>query len=59
MEAPAAEDVLLVERVALAERLAQRGEEGGELVVGVDVRGVLLHGVLHREDGGVVAVLRV
>ena len=59
VEAAAAEDVLLVERVALAERLAQRGEEGCELVVRVDVRGVLLHGVLHREDGGVVAVLRV
>ena len=58
-ETPAAEDVLLLERVSLTEGLRYRSEEGSELVVRVDVRGVFLHGVLHPQDGGVVAVLGV
>ena len=45
--------------VSLAQGLGEGGQQGGELVVSVDVRGVLLDGVLHREDGGVVAVLGV
>ena len=58
-ETPPAEDVLLLERITLPERLRDRSEEGSELIVGVDVRGVFLHGILHRQDGRVVAVLGV
>ena len=56
-EAPAAEDVLLVHGVSLAQCLGNGGEQGRELVVRVDVRGVLLNRVVHLQDGGVVAVL--
>ena len=59
LEPPAAEDVLLVQGVSLAQGLGEGGHKGSELIVRVDVRGVLLHRVLHSEDGGVVAVLGV
>ena len=59
LEPPAAENVLLVQGVSLTQGLGEGGQQGSELVVRVDVRGVLLHGILHLEDGGVVAVLRV
>ena len=58
-ETPPAEDVLLLERITLPERLRDRSEEGSELIVGVDVRGVFLHRILHPQDGRVVAVLGV
>ena len=59
LEPPAAEYVLLVQGVSLTQGLGEGGHQGSELIVRVDVRGVLLHRVLHSEDGGVVAVLGV
>ena len=59
VEPPAAEDVLLVQGVSLAQGLGKGVQQGSEAVVGVDVRGVLQHRVLHLEDGRVIAVLRI
>ena len=37
--------------------MAQGGEEVGELIVGLDIGGIFLYGVLHFQHGGVFARL--
>ena len=49
--------VLLVQRIAFAQGLGKGGEEVGELIVGLDVGGILLHRVLHLQNSGVFARL--
>ena len=53
LELLAHEHVLLVYRIAFAQRLCDGGEQACELVVAVDVGRILLHGVLHPQDGRV------
>lgn len=53
LELLAHEHVLLVNRIAFAQRLCDGGEQVCELVVAVDVGRILLHGVLHPQDGRV------
>ena len=49
--------VLLVHGIAFTQGLGKGGEEVGELIVGLDVGGILLHRVLHLQNSGVFARL--
>ena len=49
--------VLLVQRIAFAQGLGKGGEEVGELIVGLDVRRILLYRILDLQHGGVFARL--
>ena len=53
---PAAEDVLLLERVALAERVDHALEYAAGIIVAARVGAELLHGVLHPDEDRVVAL---
>ena len=55
IELAADEDVLLVQSIALAESRHYCGHQTGEVVEAVGVGGVFLHGVLHLQDGGILA----
>lgn len=46
-----------MQRIAFAQGLGKGGEEVGELIVGLDVGGILLHRVLHLQNSGVFARL--
>lgn len=59
LELLADEHVLLVYRIAFAQRLRHGREQARELVVAVDVGGMFLHGILHPQDGGVFSGLGV
>ena len=49
--------ILLVHGIAFAQGLGKGSEEVSKLIVGLDVGGILLHGVLHLQHGGVFARL--
>ena len=49
--------VLLVHGIAFTQGLGKGGEEVGELIVGLDIGGIFLYGVLHFQHGGVFARL--
>ena len=59
LEPLADKNVLLVYGISFAQGLSDGGEQACELVVAVDVRRILLHGILHPQDGGVFAGLGV
>ena len=59
VEAAAREDVLLLDGIALAERLDDGCQQCGELIVGIGVGRVFLHRVLHTDDRRVFAGLGV